>query len=193
MRLSHSRFDYPDSLVEHRSRLVESLSAISNGLRFAVACHNGAYSPPDHFLAIWHSEPSVIHGLGHSESSCHTFSSAFRATSPVLAFRATIVFHVHWHYTFNLHGFVFTLTSPRYPMLITYSLLLIQIPVPLHMIQSLEFTTRTLIVLLGTLHLSFSCSSDGVVFFGHSLFRSLEWFDRYSFSIWFFESLLETS
>ena len=46
-----------------------------------------------HFLVVWHSEPLFIHGLRHSESSCHTFSLAFRATITFsLAFRATITF-----------------------------------------------------------------------------------------------------
>ena len=61
------------------------------------------------------------------------------------------------------------------------------------MTQSLEFMTHALMVLLGTLHLSFSCSSDRVVSFGRSLFHSPEWFDRYSCLIWSFKSLLETS
>ena len=61
------------------------------------------------------------------------------------------------------------------------------------MTQSLEFMTHALMVLLGTLHLSFSCSSDRVVSFGRSLFHSPKWFDCYSCLIWSFESLSETS
>ena len=86
-----------------------------------------------------------------------------------------------------------SLTSPCYPVLIAYSSLLVQILVPLHMTQSLEFTKHTSIVLLGTLHLSFSCSSDRVVSFGRRLFRALGRFDRHSSLICFFQSLLETS
>ena len=41
---------------------------------------------PSHcLLTVWCSGSPFIHGLRHSKLSCHTFSSAFRATSLVLA------------------------------------------------------------------------------------------------------------
>ena len=70
-----------------------------------------------------------------------------------------------------------SLISPRYPVLIAYSSLLVQIPVSPHMTQSFEFTTRTLVMLWCTLHLAFSCSSHRATSFGRNLFYSPEWFD----------------
>ena len=54
-----------------------------------------------------------------------------------------------------------------------------------------EFTIRISIMLLSTLHSLFSCGSRRVVSFGRSPSCTPEWFDRCSFLIWSFESLLE--
>ena len=59
--------------------------------------------PPHHFLAVWRSEPPFIHGLRHSESSCHTFNLAFKATSPV--------FGVQSHHSFSVSTFRASLLS----------------------------------------------------------------------------------
>ncbi|RVW95622.1 hypothetical protein CK203_031629 [Vitis vinifera] len=92
------------SSQERRSRLVESLLAISSSLRFAAACHTGAYFPSC-FLAVWRSEPPFIHGLRHSDRiSVSTFrvviTSQFDVQShhhhfSISAFRAIIVSDRH--------------------------------------------------------------------------------------------------
>ena len=43
------------------------------------------------FLTVWRSGPPFIHDLRHSELSCHTFSSAFKATSLVLVVQSCIL------------------------------------------------------------------------------------------------------
>ena len=66
-------------------------------------------------------------------------------------------------------------------------------PFSLLMTRSFEFTIRISVMLLSTLHLSFSYSSQRATSIEHSMFCSSEWFDSYSSLIWSFESLLETS
>ena len=67
-----------------RSRLVESLLAISSSLRFAAACHTGAYFPLIISLqsGVQSHRPFTIYDI----QSHHVtfFSSAFKATSPVV-------------------------------------------------------------------------------------------------------------
>ena len=162
-------------------------------------------------MSIFRFDPSPFSSILAFKAIGHTLSSLFRSfLFLILAFRAIVLIHsgtLSHHFLSSFLrsksrslAFIFTgiahltfiilhpssLTSPCYPVLITYSSLLVQIPVPLHMTQSLEFTTHTSIVLLRTLHLSFSCSSDRVVFFGRRLFYALGRFDRHSSLICFF-------
>ena len=86
---------------------------------------------------------------------------------------------------------------PRFPHLVTLCLSPIRhcpfiSPFSLLMTMSFEFMIRISVMLVSTLHLSFSYSSFRIVSFYHILSRTSKWFDRYSFLIWFFESLLET-
>ncbi|RVW21997.1 hypothetical protein CK203_109814 [Vitis vinifera] len=60
----------PELSVERRSRLVESLSAISSGLRFAVACHTGA-SRAITVVLFRLPEPSLSSCLGFQSHYCH--------------------------------------------------------------------------------------------------------------------------
>ena len=87
---------------------------------------------------------------------------------------------------------------PRFSHFVTLCLLPIhhcssRFPFSVLRTMSIEFTIHISVMLLSTLHLSFSCSSHRVASFRHSLFCSSEWFDRYSSLIWSSESLLETS
>ena len=66
-------------------------------------------------------------------------------------------------------------------------------PFSLPMTKSFEFTTHTSVMLLGTLHLAFSCGSHMIVSFRHIRSYTPKWFDHYSSVIWFSKSLLETS
>ena len=66
---------------------------------------------PHHFLAVWRSEPPFIQCLRHLKSSCHTINSMFRATSPILAFRATIVSQF-WRSKPSLPSLTFRVTFP---------------------------------------------------------------------------------
>ena len=63
------------------SRLVEPLLAISSSLRFAAACHTGAYFP--HIVSLQSSVQSCRSFTVYDIQSHHVtfFSSAFRATS----------------------------------------------------------------------------------------------------------------
>ena len=67
-----------------RSRLVESLLAISSSLRFAAACHTGAYFPL--IVSLQSGVQSHRSFTIYDIQSHHVtfFSSAFKATSPVV-------------------------------------------------------------------------------------------------------------
>ncbi|RVW36542.1 hypothetical protein CK203_072854 [Vitis vinifera] len=71
--------------VVRRSRLVESLLAISSSLRFAAACHTGAYFPL--IVSLQSGVQSHRSFTVYDIQSHHVtfFSSAFRATSPVVS------------------------------------------------------------------------------------------------------------
>ncbi|RVW93378.1 hypothetical protein CK203_022394 [Vitis vinifera] len=70
--------------VVRRSRLVESLLAISSSLRFAAACHTGAYFPL--IVSLQSGVQSHRSFTAYDIQSHHVtfFSSAFKATSPVV-------------------------------------------------------------------------------------------------------------
>ena len=76
--------------------------------------------------------------------------------------------------------------SSHFPHLVTLCLSLV------HLV-TFEFTTHISVVLLGTLHLAFSCSSHRVVPFGHIISYTPRWFNYYSSLTLIFESLLEKS
>ena len=65
----------------HRSRLVEPLLAIYSSLRFAAACHTGAYFP--HIVSLQSGVQSRRSFTVYDIQSHHVtfFSSVFRATS----------------------------------------------------------------------------------------------------------------
>ena len=70
--------------VVRRSRLVESLLAISSSLRFVVACHTGTYFPI--IVSLQSGVQSHRSFTIYDIQSHHVtfFSSAFKATSPVV-------------------------------------------------------------------------------------------------------------
>ena len=77
-----------------------------------------------------------------------------------------------------LHSSLFSL--PRYLVLIAYSSCSSRLPLPLHVTQSFEFVAHILVMLLGTPHLAFSCSSRRAVPFGCILSNTRRSFDHYS-------------
>ena len=155
--------------------------------------------------SVWHLEPSSS-SIFFIQSRCaYSFK---RLKSPSFLFLAfKVIFPQPYHSESQLLAFIFTniahLTftilhsssffSPHYLVLIACSSCFSRLPFPLHMTQSFEFTTHISIMLLGALHLAFSCSSYKAVPFGHILSCTPMWFDRYSFLTLIFKSLSKTS
>ena len=106
----------------------------------------------------------------------------------LLAFIFTSIAHLAFTI---LHSSSFS--SPRFLVFIAYSSCSSRLPFPLHMTQSFELMAHISVMLLGPLHLTFSCSSHRAVPFGRILSYTPRWFDRYSYLTLIFESLLETS
>ncbi|RVW61638.1 hypothetical protein CK203_066186 [Vitis vinifera] len=137
LRHSVSRFDYPNSLVEHHARPMESLSDPSSGLRFAAACHTAAYFP-----LIFSLQFSVQshHSFTVYDIQSHHVTLSVRRSEPLLQFcefRATIIsqfqrseppllsFGVqshHYHFSFNVQTRILSFRSSELPSLFSFGI-----------------------------------------------------------------------
>ena len=171
----------------------ESPSFFSFGFQSHFSC-SFRHSMPSSFFSL--AFRAIVHcPFRHLESLSFcvlTFRvippQLYHSESQSLVFISTSIAHIAF-----MASHLLSLFSPRYPVLISYSSLFFQFPSSLLMTMSFEFTIRISVMLLSTLHLSFSYSSFKIVSSWHFLSCTSEWFDRYSSLIWSFESLLETS
>ena len=140
------------------------------------------------FRAIMHTHSDILsYHISSSLAFKVIFPHPYHSESQLIAFIFTGIAHLAFTI---LHSSSFS--SPHYLALIACSSCSFGPPLPLHMTQSFEFMTHISVMLLGTLHLAFSCSSHKAIPFGHILSYTPRWFNCYSSLTLIFESLSET-
>ena len=168
-------------------------SSFSFGVQSRCACSFRHLKSP--FFFNFDVQSCYAYSFRHFESPPFLFL-AFRVIFPqpnhLESQLLTFIFTGITHLAFMiLHSFSFSL--PRYLVLIACSSCSSRLPFPLHMTQSFEFMSHISVMLLGTLPLTFSCSSHRATPFVHILSCTPWWFDRYSSLTSIFESLQEAS
>ena len=108
-----------------------------------------------------HIDRSFILPISSVRRPGFCFSMTFKVTSSVLVFK--VVVHTHpdilSHYCSSILRIQASFSSPGHLVLIVCSSFSSGLPLPLHMTWSFEITKRISVMLLGTLHLAFSCIS----------------------------------
>ena len=156
---------------------------------FGIQCHH------HHFFSFG-VQSHCTHPFRYFESPLSFYVLTLRVVSP----QSYLSESQFWHScSLALHILPsWVCIYPHFPHLVTLCLSSIRhcsskFPFSLLTTQSFEFTTHTLVMLLGTLHLACSCSSHKILSFGHICYCTPKWFNRYTSMILFSESLLETS
>ena len=166
-------------------------------LHFSIQSH--------HIPSSWHSVSTSLFSFDVQSHCAYSFQHFESPLFLILAFK--VIFPQPYHLESQLLAFIFTsivhlaftilhsssFSLPCYLVLIACPSCSSRLLLPLHMTQSFEFMTHISVMLLGTLHLVFSCSSHWAVPSGRILSCTPRWFDRYSSLTLIFESLLETS
>ena len=173
-------------ILSHHLSLVLAFKAVMH-THLSIWCHC-------HSL-VWRLEPLYILIQALWVTIFFSHFDVQSHSSSTVSFKVTVfVIHIHWHYISDFHRFtlvlVFLTLLPR-----AYRSFIALPDFPFHCTWHSPSSSRRHIsvMLLVTLHLACSCSSNRVVSFKHILSCTPRWFDRYSSLMWFFKSLLETS
>ena len=164
-------------LVQHSESFLPFKATFINFRRSESCLHFDIQS----HCPTWHSMPPSSFSFGIQSCRAYSFRHLESPSFLFLVFR--VIFPQPCHSQSWLLAFMFTgiahlaftilcsssFSSPRYLVLIVCSSRSSRLLLPLHMTQSIEFTTHISITLLGTLHLAFSCSSHRAIPFGRIL------------------------